>query len=74
MDVKLYKLYKGSASLPLHIRRSDLRRDSFELMIRENSEALDGGLYRPRDWSLEDIAMAIGGAKDGSPKHAVSSQ
>ena len=74
LDVALYKLYKGSISLPLHNRKNNLRRDSFELMARDNPDIFDGGLYRPRDWSLEEMAVAIGCAEEDGDKHVECSQ
>ena len=59
LDVSLFKLYKGSTSLPLHRRRGDLRRDSFELLVIENPDLLDGSHYRPREKTTDEVAMAI---------------
>ena len=56
LDVSLYKARPRRTSSIC----SSQTRDSFELMVSGNPDVLDGGQYRPREMTIEELAKAIG--------------
>ena len=59
LDVSLYKARPRRTSSIC----SGQTRDSFELMVSGNPDVLDGGQYRPREMTIEELAKAIEGAR-----------
>lgn len=57
LDVTMYH------ARPRPRRTSSIRggqtRDSFELMVRSSPDVLDGGQYRPREMTIEELVLAI---------------
>lgn len=59
LDITLYKARPRRTSSIC----SGQTRDSFELMVSSNPDILDGGQYRPREMTIEELAKAIEGAR-----------